>query len=135
MRFLLSQLKATVLDYQVESQSHSRDVIVCVYLRSVLQCCELQLWGHLQFTILSEKTGNQNQYILVFPSPGRNVPITVDLLKKKSPSNRCSVLTERTGIEDQSAYDVEGSGEEVRSFVDFMKFNDSVTRYFIHRSN
>jgi hypothetical protein len=71
--------------------------------------------------------------MLVFPSPGRNVPITVDLLKKSS--NRCSVLCERTGIEDQSAYDVEGSGEEVRSVVDFMKFNDSVTRYFIHRSN
>jgi hypothetical protein len=56
--------------------------------------------------------------MLVFPSPGRNVPITVDLLKKKSPSNRCSVLTERTGIEDQSTYDVEGSGEEVGSFVE-----------------
>ncbi len=85
---------------------------------------------HLELTASSGKDQTQNLYLLYFPSPGHNVSITVDLLKKlereSKADDRCSSL----GTAEVSGFfpaDSDGFGEEVGAFVASFGFIHDIT--------
>jgi hypothetical protein len=49
-------------------------------------CSEVLSFKHLNFTSSSGKAAGSNQHLMFFPSPGHDVPITVELFKKISTS-------------------------------------------------
>ncbi len=67
-------------------------------------------------TSLSGKVKNQNQNMLLFPSPGPDVSVTVDLIKKiRKNAVRSSVVI--TGADESGHFqpppDTDGSADEV----------------------